>query len=79
MHHLVVQNRLAEGLALARVVDGFIHHIHQCGDAPRGAADVERTTRKLSYDMYYLKHRSFPLDMAIALKTVRALLSFSGT
>lgn len=48
-------------------------------DAPRGAADVERTRRKLSYDMYYLKHRSFGLDMAIALKTVRALLSFSGT
>jgi lipopolysaccharide/colanic/teichoic acid biosynthesis glycosyltransferase len=48
-------------------------------DAPRGPADVERTTRKLAYDMYYLKHRSFGLDLAIALKTVRALLSFSGT
>lgn len=48
-------------------------------DAPRGAADIERTRRKLSYDMYYLKHRSFGLDMAIALKTIRALLSFSGT
>lgn len=48
-------------------------------DAPRGAADVERTRRKLSYDMYYLKHRSFGLDMAIALKTLRALLSFSGS
>jgi lipopolysaccharide/colanic/teichoic acid biosynthesis glycosyltransferase len=48
-------------------------------DAPRGGADVERTRRKLSYDMYYLKHRSFGLDLAIALKTLRALLSFSGT
>lgn len=48
-------------------------------DAPRGAADIERTTRKLSYDMYYLKHRSFGLDLAIALKTLRALLSFSGS
>lgn len=48
-------------------------------DAPRGAADIERTRRKLSYDMYYLKHRSFGLDLAIALKTLRALLSFSGT
>lgn len=48
-------------------------------DAPRGAADVERTRRKLSYDMYYLKHRSFGLDLAIALKTLRALFSFSGT
>ena len=48
-------------------------------DAPRGGADVERTRRKLSYDMYYLKHRSFGLDLAIALKTLRALLSLSGT
>lgn len=48
-------------------------------DAPRGGADVERTRRKLSYDLYYLKHRSFGLDVAIALKTFRALLSFSGT
>jgi lipopolysaccharide/colanic/teichoic acid biosynthesis glycosyltransferase len=48
-------------------------------DAPRGGADVERTRRKLSYDLYYLKHRSLGLDMAIALKTLRALLSFSGT
>lgn len=47
-------------------------------DAPKGAADVERTSRKLSYDLYYLKHRSFTLDMVIALKTLRALLSFSG-
>lgn len=48
-------------------------------DAPRGAADVERTKRKLSLDLYYLKNRSFGLDLTIALKTVRALASFSGT
>lgn len=47
-------------------------------DAPKGAADVMRTERKLSYDLYYLKHRSFVLDIVIALKTLRALLSFSG-
>ncbi|MFA6408494.1 MAG: sugar transferase [Candidatus Paceibacterota bacterium] len=48
-------------------------------DAPRGGADVGRTKRKLSFDLYYLKHRSFGLDLAIAIKTIRALLSFSGT
>lgn len=48
-------------------------------DAPRGGADVPRTKTKLSYDLYYLKHRSFGLDLAVALKTIRALLSFSGT
>ena len=48
-------------------------------DAPKGPADIERTRRKLSYDLYYVKHRSFALDIAIALKTIRALLAFSGT
>jgi lipopolysaccharide/colanic/teichoic acid biosynthesis glycosyltransferase len=48
-------------------------------DAPRGGADVARTRRKLSFDLYYLKHRSFGLDLAIAIKTLRALISFSGT
>lgn len=47
-------------------------------DAPRGAADVERTKKKLSFDLYYLKHRSLGLDLAIAIKTIRALLAFSG-
>lgn len=48
-------------------------------DAPRGPADVVRTRRKLSFDLYYLKHRSFGLDIAIAVKTLRALFSLSGT
>lgn len=48
-------------------------------DAPRGGADVERTKRKLSFDLYYLKRRSLGLDLAIAVQTLRALLSFSGT
>lgn len=48
-------------------------------DAPRGGADIPRTYRKLSFDLYYLKHRSFGLDLAITVKTVRALLAFSGT
>jgi lipopolysaccharide/colanic/teichoic acid biosynthesis glycosyltransferase len=47
-------------------------------DAPRGGADVERTKRKLSYDLYYLSRRSFALDISIALKTLRTLASFSG-
>ena len=36
-------------------------------DAPKGGPDVERTRVKLSYDLYYLKHRSFGLDLAITL------------
>ncbi|MBU6321009.1 sugar transferase [Patescibacteria group bacterium] len=48
-------------------------------DAPRGGADAVRTRRKLSFDLYYLKHRSFLLDLAVTLKTLRALFSLSGT
>lgn len=47
-------------------------------DAPRGGADVERTKRKVSHDLYYLKHRSFGLDLAIAIKTLRTICAFSG-
>jgi lipopolysaccharide/colanic/teichoic acid biosynthesis glycosyltransferase len=48
-------------------------------DAPRGGVDVARTRKKLSFDLYYLKHRSFGLDLAIAVKTIRTLLAFVGT
>jgi lipopolysaccharide/colanic/teichoic acid biosynthesis glycosyltransferase len=45
---------------------------------PHHRADVLETKKKLSYDLYYLKNRSFALDIKIALKTIRTLLSRSG-
>lgn len=47
-------------------------------DPPKGNADSEKTRRKLSYDLYYIKNRSLMLDLKIALKTIKALLSRSG-
>lgn len=47
-------------------------------NVPRATADVDKTRTKLSYDLYYIKNRSFVLDLAIALKTVKTLLSRSG-
>jgi lipopolysaccharide/colanic/teichoic acid biosynthesis glycosyltransferase len=47
-------------------------------NAPRMVADVEKTKSKLSYDLYYLKNRSFILDVKIALKTLKTLISRSG-
>jgi lipopolysaccharide/colanic/teichoic acid biosynthesis glycosyltransferase len=41
---------------------------------PHHATDVEATRMKLSYDLYYLKHRSLALDLMVILKTVRRLL-----
>ena len=48
------------------------------GEHPHHGTDVVKTRNKLSYDLYYLKNRSFFLDLKIALKTVKVLLSRSG-
>lgn len=45
---------------------------------PHHEADVRETRVKLSYDLYYIKNRSFFLDLKIALKTLKTLLSRSG-
>lgn len=47
-------------------------------NVPRGTADVDKTRTKLSYDLYYIKNRSFILDLTIALKTIKTLVSRSG-
>ena len=39
---------------------------------------VEETRLRLAYDLYYLKNRSMLLDIVIALKTVKVLLSRTG-
>ena len=44
---------------------------------PYGAS-VEDALEKLRYDLYYLKHRSFLLDLTIALKTLKVLVSQAG-
>jgi exopolysaccharide biosynthesis polyprenyl glycosylphosphotransferase len=42
-------------------------------------ADVMGTAEKLSYDLYYLKYRSFLFDLAIATRTFRIVLSGFGS
>ncbi len=39
---------------------------------------VEETKMRLAYDLYYIKHRSLLLDLNIALRTVKTLLSRFG-
>lgn len=36
------------------------------------------TKEKLQYDLYYIKNRSFTLDLAIILKTIKTVLSATG-
>ncbi len=40
--------------------------------------NVRKTKDKLSYDIYYVKNRSLILDIIIALKTIKTLLSREG-
>lgn len=40
---------------------------------------VEETKTRLAYDLYYIKNRSFSLDIIIALRTVQTLLSRVGS
>jgi exopolysaccharide biosynthesis polyprenyl glycosylphosphotransferase len=45
---------------------------------PHHGEAVTETKEKLSYDLYYIKNRSFILDLKIALKTIKTLLSRVG-
>ncbi len=46
---------------------------------PHHGADMEETTTKLSFDLYYLKHRSLLLDLYILLQTFRIVFTARGT
>jgi exopolysaccharide biosynthesis polyprenyl glycosylphosphotransferase len=41
-------------------------------------ADAEGTADKLSYDLWYLRHRSLVIDLAVCVKTFTTLLTGSG-
>lgn len=45
---------------------------------PHHSTDVSSTRMKLSYDLYYLKHRSLFLDLTVIIKTIRRLLTKSN-
>ncbi|MBU1046713.1 exopolysaccharide biosynthesis polyprenyl glycosylphosphotransferase [Patescibacteria group bacterium] len=48
-------------------------------ESPHHETDVKLTTEKLSYDLFYIKNRSFIIDLKIALKTIKTLISRSGS
>ncbi len=43
------------------------------------ASTFEENIKKLQYDLYYIKHRTLMLDVAILLKTIRIVLKRMGT
>ncbi len=57
-------------------LSGWAQMYHQ--NHPHHDADVLETQNKLSYDLYYIKNRSFLLDIIISLKTLKTLITFVG-
>ncbi|MGM0629029.1 MAG: sugar transferase [Patescibacteria group bacterium] len=47
-------------------------------DPPKFSISAQKTAHKLSYDLYYIKNRSFFLDLQVLLKTVKHLLLNKG-
>ena len=47
-------------------------------EVPKFGIDVNQTSTKLAYDIYYLEHENIWLDIAIVLRTIKVLLSKSG-
>jgi len=47
-------------------------------EPPKFSAQVDETKKKLSYDLYYIKNRSLILDIKVALRTMKILLSREG-
>ena len=45
---------------------------------PHHGSAVAETKEKLSYDLYYIKNRSFWMDIQIGLQTIKTLFSRSG-
>ncbi|MEN9913106.1 MAG: hypothetical protein RLY66_514 [Candidatus Parcubacteria bacterium] len=57
-------------------LSGWAQISHQAH--PHHAVAVGDTRDKLSYDLYYIKHRSLALDIRIALQTAKAIISRQG-
>lgn len=51
--------------------------IHQT-NPPKFGVQYDETKLKLAYDLYYIKNRSFLIDLKIALLTIKILVSRSG-
>lgn len=57
-------------------LSGWAQMYHE--NHPHHGLDIDETKNKLSYDLFYVKNRSFILDIKISLKTIRTLLSRAG-
>jgi lipopolysaccharide/colanic/teichoic acid biosynthesis glycosyltransferase len=61
---------------IAPGLSGWAQIYHE--NHPHFSIAEDATREKLSYDLYYVKNRSLWLDVTIALKTIKTILSHSG-
>lgn len=59
-------------------LSGYAQIYQDQKEVPKFGISTDATKEKLSYDVYYLKHRSFILDISLMLKTVKVLIGKTG-
>ena len=59
-------------------LSGYAQIYQDQKQVPKFGIEKDKTEDKLSYDVYYLKHRSFILDISLMIKTVKILIGKTG-
>ena len=59
-------------------LSGYAQIYQDQKSVPKFGIATDATKVKLSYDIFYLKHRSFILDISLMIKTVRVLIGKTG-
>lgn len=59
-------------------LSGYAQIYQEQNMVPKFGISTDSTKDKLSYDIYYLKHRSFIFDISLIIKTVKILLGKTG-
>lgn len=59
-------------------LSGYAQIYQDQKEVPKFGLATDATKEKLSYDVYYLKHRSFMLDLSLTIKTIKTLIGRTG-
>jgi lipopolysaccharide/colanic/teichoic acid biosynthesis glycosyltransferase len=59
-------------------LSGFAQIYQDQKSVPKFGIATDATKIKLSYDIYYLKHRSIMMDLSLIIKTIKILLGKTG-
>ena len=59
-------------------LSGYAQIYQDQKEVPKFGIEKDKSEDKLSYDIYYLKHRSFLLDLSLMVRTVKVLIGKTG-